>query len=87
MRAPLFILAAFALGSLPAKVRSVGALRQPFAPLREAYHLKDAGKAAEVYTEDAKIVLRYPGMPPEEYVGTAAICQTVAQMLQPVNPE
>lgn len=72
---------------MPAKARSTEEFRQPFAVLREAYRLKDAAKAAEAYTEDAKIVLRYPGMPPEEHIGTAAIRQTIAQILQPIKPE
>jgi ketosteroid isomerase-like protein len=81
------ILAAFALGSLPAWAQSAEELQQPFAVLREAYRLKDAGKATQAYTGDARIAFQYPGMPREEYVGTIAIKKAFEQILQPIKPE
>lgn len=86
-RAPLFILGGFLLASMPAMAQSNDELRQPFAALRDAYRSKDPARAAEAYTEDAKLILQYPGMPPQEYVGATTIRQTIEQILTPIKPE
>lgn len=45
----------------------------PFAALRDAYARRDAGLAAEIYTNEAEVEYRYEGVPKKVYVGRSAI--------------
>jgi hypothetical protein len=76
-----------ALVAGPAAAQSAEELKHPFAVLRDGYAKKDPAKAAEAYTADGRIVLQYPGAPREEFVGSVAIRETMAQILKPIQPD